>query len=147
MSRVLAAFCFVLFAASVEAASVEAQTTPQALTLAGVSDCIKDAIGASAVEISGDGLIFSCTARVVAAGAKHRVASRRRMMQICTHDRMCGMPAAARMLDRVLQHIRGKEGVWFARKDEIAHWAISHPEHTPVVQRGRVAETGLPGPA
>jgi hypothetical protein len=62
MSRVLAAFCFVLFAASVEAASVEAQTNPQALTLAGVSDCIKDAIGASAVEISGDVLIFSCTA-------------------------------------------------------------------------------------
>jgi hypothetical protein len=51
------------------------------------------------------------------------------------------------MLDRVLQHIRGKEGVWFARKDEIAHWAIAHPEHTPVVQRGRVSETGLPGPA
>jgi len=74
-------------------------------------------------------------------------ASRRRMMQICTHDRMCGMPAAVRMLDRVLQHIRGKEGVWFARKDEIARWAIAHPEHTPVVQRGRVAETGLPGPA
>ena len=73
--------------------------------------------------------------------------SRRRMMQICTHDRMCGMPAAVRMLDRVLQHIRGKEGVWFARKDEIARWAIAHPEHTPVVRRGRVAETGLPGPA
>jgi peptidoglycan/xylan/chitin deacetylase (PgdA/CDA1 family) len=73
--------------------------------------------------------------------------SRRRMMQICTHDRMCGMPAAVRMLDRVLQHIRGKDGVWFARKDEIARWAIAHPEHTPVVQRGRVAETGLPGPA
>ena len=69
------------------------------------------------------------------------------MMQICTHDRMCGAPAAVRMLDRVLQHIRGKEGVWFARKDEIARWAMAHPEHTPVVQRGRVADTGLPGPA
>jgi peptidoglycan/xylan/chitin deacetylase (PgdA/CDA1 family) len=74
-------------------------------------------------------------------------ANRRRMMQICTHDRMCGSPAAVRMLDRVLQHIRAKAGVWFARKDEIARWAIAHPEHTPVVQRGRVAETGLPGPA
>ena len=38
------------------------------------------------------------------------------MMQICTHDGMCGMPAAVRMLDRVLQHIGGKAGVWFARK-------------------------------
>jgi len=73
--------------------------------------------------------------------------SRRRMMQICTHDRMCGAPAAVRMLDRVLQHIRRQPGVWFARRDEIARWAIAQPEHTPVVQRGRVAETGLPGPA
>ena len=74
-------------------------------------------------------------------------ANRRRMMQICTHDRMCGSPAAVRMLDRVLQHIRRRDGVWFARRDEIARWAVAHPEHTPVVQRGRVAETGLPGPA
>ena len=72
---------------------------------------------------------------------------RRRMMLICTHDRMCGMPAAVRMLDRVLQHMRQRAGVWFARKDEIARWAIAHPEHTPVVRRGPVAQTGLPGPA
>ncbi len=72
---------------------------------------------------------------------------RRRLMLICTHDRMCGMPAAVRMLDRVLQYMRQREGVWFARKDEIARWAIAHPEHTPVVKRGPVAETGLPGPA
>ena len=72
---------------------------------------------------------------------------RRRMMLICTHDRMAGMPAVTRMLDRVLTHIRQKEGVWFARKEEIARWAMTHPEHTPVVRRGRVAETGLPGPA
>lgn len=72
---------------------------------------------------------------------------RRRMMLICTHDRMCGMPAAVRMLDRVLQYIGQRDGVWFARKDEIARWAIAHPEHTPVVRRGPVSETGLPGPA
>lgn len=74
-------------------------------------------------------------------------AKRRRMMLICTHDRMAGMPAPTRMLDRVLTYIRQKEGVWFARKDEIARWAMAHSEHTPVVRRGRVAETGLPGPA
>jgi peptidoglycan/xylan/chitin deacetylase (PgdA/CDA1 family) len=74
-------------------------------------------------------------------------AKRRRMMLICTHDRMCGMPAAVRMLDRVLQYIRQRDGVWFARKDEIARWAMAHPEHTPVVRRGPVRETGLPGPA
>jgi peptidoglycan/xylan/chitin deacetylase (PgdA/CDA1 family) len=74
-------------------------------------------------------------------------AKRRRMMLICTHDRMCGMPAAVKMLDRVLTYIRQREGVWFARKDEIARWAVAHPEHTPVVRRARVAETGMPGPA
>jgi peptidoglycan/xylan/chitin deacetylase (PgdA/CDA1 family) len=74
-------------------------------------------------------------------------AKRRRMMQICTHDRMCGAPAPVRMLDRVLTYMRQKEGVWFARKDEIARWAVAHPEHTPVVKRDRVAQTGLPGPA
>jgi len=72
---------------------------------------------------------------------------KRRMMLICTHDRMCGMPAPVKMLDRVLQYIRQKDGVWFARKDEIARWALAHPEHTPVVRRARVPETGLPGPA
>jgi peptidoglycan/xylan/chitin deacetylase (PgdA/CDA1 family) len=72
---------------------------------------------------------------------------RRRMMLICTHDRMCGMPAATRMLDRVLTYIRQKPGVWFARKEEIARWAMAHPEHTPVVKRGPVKDTGLPGPA
>jgi peptidoglycan/xylan/chitin deacetylase (PgdA/CDA1 family) len=74
-------------------------------------------------------------------------ANRRRMMQICTHDRMCGSPAAVRMLGRVLQHIGRQQGVWFARRDEIARWAVAHPEQTPVVRRGRVAETGMPGPA
>jgi peptidoglycan/xylan/chitin deacetylase (PgdA/CDA1 family) len=74
-------------------------------------------------------------------------AKRRRMMLICTHDRMSGMPAATRMLDRVLTYIRQKDGVWFARKEEIARWAVAHPEHTPVVMRGPVSVTGLPGPA
>jgi hypothetical protein len=44
------------------AASAEAQTNLQAITLAGLSDCIKDSIGAGAVELNGDALVFSCSA-------------------------------------------------------------------------------------
>jgi peptidoglycan/xylan/chitin deacetylase (PgdA/CDA1 family) len=74
-------------------------------------------------------------------------AKRRRMMLICTHDRMAGMPAVVKMLDRVLTYIRQKDDVWFARKDEIARWVVAQREHTPVVKRARALETGLPGPA
>jgi peptidoglycan/xylan/chitin deacetylase (PgdA/CDA1 family) len=72
-------------------------------------------------------------------------AKRRRVMLICTHDRMAGMPAVVKMLDRVLTYISQKDGVWFARKDEIARWAVAHPEHTPVVKRSR--DSGMPAPA
>ena len=37
-----------------------AQINPQALTLAGVSDCLKEAIAAGAVEDSGTVIIYSC---------------------------------------------------------------------------------------
>jgi len=39
-----------------------AQISPQALTLAGVNDCIKEAVDAGAVEDDGTVLIFSCSA-------------------------------------------------------------------------------------
>jgi hypothetical protein len=57
MSRLAAVVCFALVATS-----VDAQTNPQAMTLSGVIDCIKEAIGTSAVEANGDALIFSCAA-------------------------------------------------------------------------------------
>jgi len=57
MSRFAAVVCFIFVAAS-----VDAQTNPQAMILSGVSDCIKEAIGTSTVEVNGDLLIFSCTA-------------------------------------------------------------------------------------
>jgi peptidoglycan/xylan/chitin deacetylase (PgdA/CDA1 family) len=74
-------------------------------------------------------------------------AKRRRMMDVSLHDRIGTRPAAIRMFDRVLDHMRRKEGVWFARKDEIARWALKHREHTPIVERGPAGKTGLPGPA
>jgi hypothetical protein len=42
---------------------------------------------------------------------------------------------------------RSRADVWFARKDEIARWALERRELTPVVHRGAVEQTGLPGPS
>ena len=57
MSRLGAVISFVLIAAS-----VNAQTDPQAMILSGLSDCIKDAIATNDVKVNGDILIFSCSA-------------------------------------------------------------------------------------
>jgi len=57
MSRLAVVFCFVLVAGL-----SYAQINPKALTLAGMSDCIKDAIGTSSVEDSSSVIIFSCSA-------------------------------------------------------------------------------------
>jgi len=69
------------------------------------------------------------------------------MMVVSLHDRVGKRPAAIRVFDRVFDHMRRKENVWFARKDEIARWALTHREHTPIAERGPAGETGLPGPA
>jgi hypothetical protein len=37
--------------------------------------------------------------------------------------------------------------VWFARKDEIAKWAVEHRSITPVYDRGAPTVSGLPGSA
>lgn len=57
MSRLAAVVCFVFIATS-----TCAQISPQSMTLSGVSDCIKEAIGTSSVEDNGTTLIFSCSA-------------------------------------------------------------------------------------
>jgi hypothetical protein len=57
MSRFAMVIWFVL--ASVPS---HAQISPQALTLAGVNDCIKEAISSGSVEDDGAVLIFSCSA-------------------------------------------------------------------------------------
>jgi peptidoglycan/xylan/chitin deacetylase (PgdA/CDA1 family) len=73
-------------------------------------------------------------------------AHRRRMMVISLHDRISGHPGRVRALDRFLTYAKSKEGVWFARKDEIARWALDHRADTPVIERGSPNVTGLPGP-
>jgi len=57
MSRWGVTICFMLVTAS-----GYTQVNPQALTLAGVSDCMKEAIGTSSVEDNGSAIVFSCSA-------------------------------------------------------------------------------------
>jgi peptidoglycan/xylan/chitin deacetylase (PgdA/CDA1 family) len=73
-------------------------------------------------------------------------ANRRRMMVISLHDRISGHAARVRVLDRFLTYARSKQDIWFARKDEIARWALSHRSETPVIVRASPLVTGLPGP-
>jgi peptidoglycan/xylan/chitin deacetylase (PgdA/CDA1 family) len=70
--------------------------------------------------------------------------SRRRMMVIGMHDRLSGHANRIRVLDRFLTYAKSHDGVWFPRKDEIARWALSQRQFTPIVQRGLPAETGMP---
>ena len=74
-------------------------------------------------------------------------ARRRRMMVVSLHDRISGHAGRVRALDRFLVYARSKRGVWFARKDEIARWALRHRTATPVVHRERPEISGLPGSA
>src|ERR1700754_2151594 len=74
-------------------------------------------------------------------------ATRRRMMVISLHDRISGHANRVRVLDRFLTYARSRPGVWFARKDEIAEWALKTRGQTPILDRGPAGLSGLPGPA
>jgi peptidoglycan/xylan/chitin deacetylase (PgdA/CDA1 family) len=73
-------------------------------------------------------------------------AHRRRMMVLSLHDRISGHAGRVRVLDRFLTYAKSKQHVWFARKDEIARWVLSHRAETPVIARQSPNLTGLPGP-
>lgn len=51
--------------------------------------------------------------------------TRRRMMSISAHDRISGSPQMVRVWDEFLSYAKGKAGVSFMRKDEIAKFATS----------------------
>lgn len=55
-------------------------------------------------------------------------AGRRRMMSISTHDRIAGTPARVKRIGEFLAYAQQHPGVVFARKDEIAQWALSLPQ-------------------
>lgn len=48
-------------------------------------------------------------------------ASAPRMLNIGLHLRIIGRPARIGGLERLIEHMAGHEGIWFARRDEIAH--------------------------
>jgi len=72
---------------------------------------------------------------------------RRCMMVFSLHDRISGHANRVRSLDRFLTYARSKPDVWFARKDEIARWALANRSVTPILERGPPTVTGLPGSA
>ncbi|MCW6509236.1 polysaccharide deacetylase family protein [Lichenifustis flavocetrariae] len=74
-------------------------------------------------------------------------ATRRRMMVVSLHDRISGHANRVRVLDRFLAYAKSKPGVWFARKDEIAAWALQHRGRTPGLDRGPAGQSELPGSA
>ncbi|MEM9319553.1 MAG: allantoinase PuuE [Pseudomonadota bacterium] len=50
------------------------------------------------------------------------------MMSVGLHCRLVGRPGRLRELSRFLDHVRGHDDVWFARRIDIAeHWAQTHP--------------------
>jgi allantoinase len=51
-----------------------------------------------------------------------------KMMSVGLHTRLAGRPGRSAALARFLDYARLHEGVWFARRDEIArHWVGTHP--------------------
>ena len=46
------------------------------------------------------------------------------MMSLSTHDRIGGTPQMVKVLDEFLKYAAGHKGVWFARKDQIARFAL-----------------------
>jgi peptidoglycan/xylan/chitin deacetylase (PgdA/CDA1 family) len=72
-------------------------------------------------------------------------ATRRRMMVIGLHERISGHPSRVRVLDRVLTRLGEQQGVWWARKDQIAQWVLDHPDTAIWVDRDPAPVSGLPG--
>jgi peptidoglycan/xylan/chitin deacetylase (PgdA/CDA1 family) len=72
-------------------------------------------------------------------------ATRRKMMSISLHDRISGHASRVRVLDRFLTWARRQPDIWWARRDQIADWALATPEITPTVERSPAEVSGLPG--
>lgn len=55
-------------------------------------------------------------------------AQRPKMMSVGLHARISGHPARAMTLARFLDYVRGHDGVWVCRREDIArHWIGEHP--------------------
>jgi hypothetical protein len=72
-------------------------------------------------------------------------AARRRMMSISLHDRISGHASRVQVLDRFLGWAHQRPEVWWARRDQIADWALATPDITPQIDRPAAENSGLPG--
>jgi peptidoglycan/xylan/chitin deacetylase (PgdA/CDA1 family) len=70
---------------------------------------------------------------------------RRRMMVVCCHDRVAGRPARVKVLADFFEYAQRHDGVWFARKDEIARFVLERGEaEPPRAVSASVDHTGRP---
>jgi hypothetical protein len=67
------------------------------------------------------------------------------MMSISLHDRISGHASRVRALDRFLTRARERADVWWARRDQIADWALVTRDVTPTIVRPPAEQSGLPG--
>ncbi|AWN38808.1 allantoinase PuuE [Methylobacterium radiodurans] len=66
-------------------------------------------------------------------------AGRPGMMNIGLHCRLVGRPGRALALARFLDYVRGHDGVWFAKRIDIArHWQARHPYAAPALRPSRM---------
>jgi peptidoglycan/xylan/chitin deacetylase (PgdA/CDA1 family) len=72
-------------------------------------------------------------------------AIRRRLMVIGLHERISGHASRVRVLDRIFTRLREHDDVWWARKDQIAQWALDHQDTAAWVDRDPAPVSGLPG--
>src|ERR1700761_9004391 len=71
--------------------------------------------------------------------------SRRRLMVIGLHEALSRHPSPVPALGRGLPRLRQGPDVWWARKDEIARYALDHPGRMTWVERDPAPVSGLPG--
>ncbi|WP_265518701.1 allantoinase PuuE [Nitratireductor luteus] len=66
-------------------------------------------------------------------------AGRPAMMSIGLHCRLAGRPGRAAALQRFINHVKDHNGVWLARRADIAaHWMTTHPYEAPRVRPSRM---------
>jgi OHCU decarboxylase len=66
-------------------------------------------------------------------------AGRPRMMNIGLHCRLVGRPGRAAALKRFIDHVKGHDKVWLARRIDIArHWREHHPYREPALRPSRM---------
>ena len=50
------------------------------------------------------------------------------MMNIIMHPQITGRVSRVKTLERLINHMKEKEGVWFARCDEVAEYVHANPD-------------------